>query len=132
MYVGLTVACLMVGLVVAGWHQAHWPRRIPGILAAGLRGFTAAGDAGVFRASYLAWIRGGGGGHAITRYEAVRLYTAGPAGTDHTDPGHVSIAAAARVFCDGRAGALVQKLHKIETATGFTIIGRSQHAARPL
>ncbi len=40
-------------------------------------------------------------------------------------PGHDSIAAAARVFYDGRASALVQRLHKIEIAAGFTIIDRS-------
>jgi hypothetical protein len=33
-----------------------------------------------------------------------------------TVPGHDSIAAAARVLYDGRASALVQMLHKIETA----------------
>jgi S-formylglutathione hydrolase FrmB len=33
MYIWLTVACLMTGLVLAGWHRAHWPRRISGILA---------------------------------------------------------------------------------------------------
>jgi S-formylglutathione hydrolase FrmB len=31
--VWLCVACLMAGLVVAGWHRAHWPRRISGIAA---------------------------------------------------------------------------------------------------
>jgi hypothetical protein len=44
-------------------------------------------------------------------------------------PGHDGIAAAARVLYDGRASALVQMLHKIETAAGFTIIERS---GRPL
>jgi len=44
-------------------------------------------------------------------------------------PGHDSIAAAARVLYAGRAIALVQMLHKIETAAGFTIIDRS---GRPL
>jgi len=33
LYVWLCVACLMAGLVVAGWHRAHWPRRISGIVA---------------------------------------------------------------------------------------------------
>ncbi|MBV9095604.1 MAG: hypothetical protein JO132_17335 [Streptosporangiaceae bacterium] len=33
MYVWLTVACLMTGLVLAGWHRAHWPRRISGVAA---------------------------------------------------------------------------------------------------
>ena len=33
MYVWLGVACLMVGLVAAGWHRAHWPRRIAGLVA---------------------------------------------------------------------------------------------------
>jgi len=44
-------------------------------------------------------------------------------------PGHDTIAAAARILYDGRASALVQMLHKIETAAGFTIIDRS---GRPL
>jgi len=44
-------------------------------------------------------------------------------------PGHDSIAAAARVLYDGRASALVQMLHKIETAAGFAIIDQS---GRPL
>lgn len=39
--------------------------------------------------------------------------------------GYDSIAAAARVLYDGRASALVQMLHKIEAAAGFTIIDRS-------
>ena len=33
LYVWLSVACLMAGLVVAGWHRAHWPRRIAGVAA---------------------------------------------------------------------------------------------------
>ncbi len=33
LYVWLTAACLMAGLVLAGWHRAHWPRRISGIAA---------------------------------------------------------------------------------------------------
>jgi S-formylglutathione hydrolase FrmB len=33
MWVWLCVACLMAGLAVAGWHRAHWPRRIAGIAA---------------------------------------------------------------------------------------------------
>ena len=44
-------------------------------------------------------------------------------------PGHDSIAAAARVLYNGRAGALEQMLHKIETAAGFAIIDRP---GRPL
>src|SRR5215469_12071176 len=40
-------------------------------------------------------------------------------------PGHDNIAAAARVLYDGRASALAQMLHKIETAAGFAIIDRS-------
>jgi hypothetical protein len=44
-------------------------------------------------------------------------------------PGHDNIAAAARVLYDGRASALAQMLHKIETAAGFAIIDRS---GRPL
>jgi len=31
--VWLGVACLMGGLVVAGWRRAHWPRRISGVIA---------------------------------------------------------------------------------------------------
>ena len=31
--VWLCVACLMAGLVMAGWHRAHWPRRVAGIAA---------------------------------------------------------------------------------------------------
>jgi len=51
-------------------------------------------------------------------------------------PGHDSIATAARVLYDGRASALVQMLHKIETAARFTIIDRSgrplgPHGGRP-
>ena len=33
LYVWLSVACLMAGLVVAGWHRAHWPRRLAGVAA---------------------------------------------------------------------------------------------------
>jgi S-formylglutathione hydrolase FrmB len=33
LYVWLCVACLIAGLVVAGWRRAHWPRRIAGVLA---------------------------------------------------------------------------------------------------
>ncbi len=33
LYVWLCVACLMAGLVAPGWHHAHWPRRICGIVA---------------------------------------------------------------------------------------------------
>ncbi len=33
MYVWLLVACLVIGLVLAGWRRANWPRRIAGILA---------------------------------------------------------------------------------------------------
>ena len=40
-------------------------------------------------------------------------------------PGHASLAAAARAIYCGRESALVQRLHKIETAAGFTIIDRS-------
>jgi hypothetical protein len=40
-------------------------------------------------------------------------------------PGYASIAAASRVLYDGRASALVQMLHKIESAAGFIIIDRS-------
>jgi S-formylglutathione hydrolase FrmB len=32
-YVWLCVACLMAGLVLAGWRRAHWPRRICGVVA---------------------------------------------------------------------------------------------------
>ena len=44
LYVWLCVACLMAGLVAAGWHRAHWPRRISGILAVVLA-VIAAGSA---------------------------------------------------------------------------------------
>ncbi len=33
LYVWLCVACLIAGLVVAGWRRAHWPRRIAGVVA---------------------------------------------------------------------------------------------------
>jgi enterochelin esterase-like enzyme len=33
MYVWLGVACLVAGLVAAGWHRAHWPRRVAGLVA---------------------------------------------------------------------------------------------------
>ncbi len=33
MYVWLCVACLVAGLVLAGWRRAHWPRRIAGVVA---------------------------------------------------------------------------------------------------
>ena len=33
MYVWLGVACLVAGLVLAGWRRAHWPRRIAGLVA---------------------------------------------------------------------------------------------------
>jgi poly(3-hydroxybutyrate) depolymerase len=33
LYVWLTVACLMAGLVLAGWRRVHWPRRISGVAA---------------------------------------------------------------------------------------------------
>ena len=33
LYVWLCVACLLAGLVLAGWHRAHWPRRIAGLAA---------------------------------------------------------------------------------------------------
>ena len=46
-------------------------------------------------------------------------------------PGHDSIAAAARVFYDGRASPLVQMLHKIESAAGFTIIDRTSTPLAP-
>jgi hypothetical protein len=40
-------------------------------------------------------------------------------------PGYDISAAAARILYDGRASALVQMLHKIETAAGFSIVDRS-------
>ncbi len=46
-------------------------------------------------------------------------------------PGHDSITAAARVLYDSRASALVQMLHKIETAAGFTIIDRTRTPLAP-
>jgi S-formylglutathione hydrolase FrmB len=33
MYVWLCVTCLMIGLVLAGWRRATWPRRICGVVA---------------------------------------------------------------------------------------------------
>jgi hypothetical protein len=45
--------------------------------------------------------------------------------------GHDSFAAAARILYDGRASALVQMVHKIETAAGFTIIDRSGKPLAP-
>jgi S-formylglutathione hydrolase FrmB len=33
MYVWLGVACLVAGLVAAGWRRAHWSRRIAGVVA---------------------------------------------------------------------------------------------------
>jgi S-formylglutathione hydrolase FrmB len=33
LYVWLCVACLLAGLVVAGWRRANWPRRIAGVAA---------------------------------------------------------------------------------------------------
>ena len=39
--VWLTVACLMAGLVLAGWRRVHWPRRISGIAAIVLALVTA-------------------------------------------------------------------------------------------
>ena len=46
-------------------------------------------------------------------------------------PGYDNIAAAARVLYDGRASALAQMLHKIETAAGFAIIDRSGRPPAP-
>jgi S-formylglutathione hydrolase FrmB len=43
-YVWLCVACLLAGLVVAGWRRAHWPRRIAG-QAAVLLAVVSAGSA---------------------------------------------------------------------------------------
>jgi S-formylglutathione hydrolase FrmB len=36
LYVWLCVACLLAGLVVAGWRRTHWPRRIAGLIAVAL------------------------------------------------------------------------------------------------
>jgi len=36
LYIWLTVACLVAGLVLAGWRRAHWPRRIAGLAAVAL------------------------------------------------------------------------------------------------
>ncbi len=43
-YLWLTGACLLGGLVVAGWHQARWPRRITSV-AAVLLAVVSAGSA---------------------------------------------------------------------------------------
>ena len=44
MYVWLCVACLVAGLVLAGWRRAHWPRRICGVVAV-LLAVVSAGSA---------------------------------------------------------------------------------------
>ena len=44
LYVWLCVACLVAGLVVAGWRRAHWPRRICGVVAV-LLAVVSAGSA---------------------------------------------------------------------------------------
>jgi S-formylglutathione hydrolase FrmB len=41
MYVWLLVACLVTGLVLAGWRRANWPRRIAGVLAIALTVLSA-------------------------------------------------------------------------------------------
>ena len=41
MYVWLIVACLVIGLVLAGWRRANWPRRIAGVLAIALTVLSA-------------------------------------------------------------------------------------------
>ena len=41
MYVWLIVACLVAGLVLAGWRRADWPRRIVGVLAIALTVLSA-------------------------------------------------------------------------------------------
>jgi S-formylglutathione hydrolase FrmB len=41
MYVWLIVACLVIGLVLAGWRRADWPRRIAGVLAIALTVLSA-------------------------------------------------------------------------------------------
>ncbi len=41
MYVWLLVACLVIGLVLAGWRRANWPRRIAGVLAIALTVLSA-------------------------------------------------------------------------------------------
>jgi S-formylglutathione hydrolase FrmB len=42
--VWLCVACLVAGLVVAGWRRAHWPRRVAGLVAV-LLAVVSAGSA---------------------------------------------------------------------------------------
>ena len=44
LYLWLTGACLLGGLVVAGWHHARWPRRVTGV-AAILLAVVSAGSA---------------------------------------------------------------------------------------
>jgi S-formylglutathione hydrolase FrmB len=44
LYVWLCVACLIAGLVVAGWRRAHWPRRMAGLVAV-LLAVVSAGSA---------------------------------------------------------------------------------------
>ncbi|MET7702720.1 TniQ family protein [Streptomyces sp. NPDC005485] len=46
-------------------------------------------------------------------------------------PGHVSLAAAARAFYDGRGGALRQRVSEVENAVGFLIIDRSTKPLAP-
>src|ERR1700749_5014727 len=41
MYVLLIVACLVAGLVAAGWHRADWTRRVAGLVAIVLTVVTA-------------------------------------------------------------------------------------------
>jgi S-formylglutathione hydrolase FrmB len=44
LFVWLSVACLVAGLVIAGWRRAHWPRRIAGVVAV-LLAVVSAGSA---------------------------------------------------------------------------------------
>jgi S-formylglutathione hydrolase FrmB len=41
MYVWLIVACVVAGLVAAGWHRANWARRVAGVVAVVLTVVTA-------------------------------------------------------------------------------------------
>ncbi len=57
MYVWLGVACLVAGLVAAGWHRAHWPRRIAGLVAVVLAVVSAGSAANQTFAYYPTFAR---------------------------------------------------------------------------
>jgi len=57
MYVWLGVACLVAGLVLAGWRRAHWPRRIAGVAAVVLAVVSAGSAANQTFAYYPTFAR---------------------------------------------------------------------------